>query len=336
YKMTDSLVTDPATGSTTGLMNIESRSWDEGIIRRAGLDKNILPRLLYPNEVAGKVTKEASKEIGFLEGTPVLCGCGDAGATTMGAGAIREGDSYIYLGTTGWVAFPSTPSKLERTNVFTLTHLPKDLYISIVPLLNVGNVHQWAIDSFIDYPVENKYEEFEKLVKRTEPGAGGVLCLPYLQGERGHIQDHEARGAFWGIHSQTKKEHLLRAVIEGLCLSMRQALEVLMPQKNGSLTIIGGGTKSRVWCQCLADVLGRTIAVTKDSEYLPAIGAAAPAFIYLGWAESYEEFADRYVKDGENTKEYKPIEEHVYLYQNLYEKFNKLYPNLRNVYNDEN
>jgi xylulokinase len=333
YKLTNSFVSDPVTCSTTGMMNITTKKWDESILASLKIDSNRLPSILYPDEIAGFVTKKASEKTGFLEGTPVLCGCGDAGATTIGAAAIREGDSYIYLGTTGWVAVASKLPARKNSGVFNLTHLPKNLYISIAPLLNAGNVHQWAVDSFIGPEIKNKYEEFENILENTEAGAEGVIFLPYLQGERCYIQDPDARGAFWGIHPGIKKEHFSKAVIEGLCFSIRQTLDVLISNKEGNITLIGGGTKSKAWCQSLADILGKTIKVPADSEFLPSIGAASSAFVKSGWSNSYEDFVDNYLKNLD-VKEYVPNEEHYSIYRDQYEKFTKLYPSLKNVYSN--
>lgn len=331
YKLTNSIASDPITCATTGMMNLISKTWDRRILTTFKMDFNRLPNILFPDDIAGYVTKLASEKTGFLEGTPVLCGCGDAGATTMGAGAIREGDSYIYLGTTGWIAVPLELPVWRNVGVFNLPHLPKEKYISIAPLLNVGNVHQWAVESFIGPEIENKYEMFETLVDNTEAGAGGLLFLPYLHGERCHIQDSDAKGAFWGIHPGIRKEHFLKSVIEGICFSLRQTLEVLISNKDGNIALIGGGTKSNAWCQCLADILGKTIRVSINSEFLPAIGAASSAFVKLGWSRSYEDFVDCYLRRQE-TKNYIPNAENYMIYSDLYDQFTKLYPSLKNVY----
>ena len=334
YKLTGEFVSDPVTCATTVMMDIRTKKWlAENVLNEMGIPLEMFPSIKYPHEVAGFVGREAAIETGFREGTPVLCGSGDAGATTMGAGAVREGDSYLYLGTTGWVAASTEEPIVNNSGIFNLAHLPNEQYIFIAPLLNVGNVHQWACQTFVEGAEAegDSYAGFEEMVRQSKAGSNGLLFLPYLHGERCYIQDEDAKGAFWGITSKTNRTDFARAVVEGLCFSLRQTLEVLLKNQTGNVTLIGGGTKSAVWCQCLADILGKTIRVPDDSEYLPAIGAASSAFVELGWVGSYESFVDSLVKRV-RVKEYQPTLENRELYLGLYEKFTRLYPNLKNVY----
>ncbi|RLZ14968.1 carbohydrate kinase, partial [Proteus mirabilis] len=158
------------TGATTGLMNIETRAWHEEWMEVLGLSTGKLPELCHPDQVVGSVNASAAKLTGFVEGTPVLCGSGDAGATTMGAGAIQEGDAYIYMGTTGWIALPSFKVSKQHYGVFHLAHLPRDRYITIAPLLNVGNVHSWGAETFTDRQADNQFAAFESLAQAGVPG----------------------------------------------------------------------------------------------------------------------------------------------------------------------
>ncbi|MCL6574091.1 MAG: carbohydrate kinase [Bacillus sp. (in: Bacteria)] len=332
YKLTGKFVSDPVTCATTGMMNIKTKTWLGEILNEGEIPFEMLPSINYPDQVVGSVGQQAAVETGFTEGTPVLCGSGDAGASTMGAGAVKDGDSYLYLGTTGWVAASTKEPEFNNKGIFNLAHLPSEQYIFIAPLLNVGNVHQWACQTFVNTKDgDDPYAGFEESVSKSQAGSNGLLFLPYLHGERCYIQDEDAKGAFWGINPKTNMNDFARAVVEGLCYSLKQTLEMLLKDKDGKVTLIGGGTKSSVWCQCLADILGKTIKIPFDSEYLPAIGAASSAFIQLGWADSYECFANSHLKRIK-TKEYHPNPENIVLYQGLYEKFTRLYPNLKIIY----
>ncbi|WP_174727537.1 xylulokinase [Mesobacillus harenae] len=329
YKLTGFAASDPVTAATTGMMNIKTREWDERITGSFEVS-NILPTLHNPEEAVGPVTEKAAISTGFYKDTPVLCGCGDAGASTMGAGAVNEGDCYLYLGTTGWVAVSMMESSPKEHGVFTLAHLPVDFHISIAPLLNAGNVHKWAIDTFVDQKEDLGYSEFEKLILDSAPGSGGLLFLPYVHGERCPINDPEAKGAFWGINPKTTKSDFLRSVLEGLSFSLRQTLELLLQDGKGDITLIGGGSKSKAWCQCLADVLGMSVKVPKDGEFLPSIGAAATGFVHLGWVDNYQQFADEYI-NGKDSAVYNPNIDVKETYNSLYEKFQKIYPGLKGV-----
>ncbi|RFU64635.1 hypothetical protein D0469_17915 [Peribacillus saganii] len=328
YQLTGTFATDPVTGATTGMMDIKSRDWSNSILESIGIEPKMMPNINEPAEMVGIINREAAAETGFLENTPVLCGCGDAGASTMGAGAIREGDSYLYLGTTGWVAIPLRDDSPKQNGIFTLAHLPQKINISIAPLLNVGNVYRWAARTFIDQDKKNLYQAFEESVQNSTPGSNGLLFLPYLHGERCPVNDSEAKGTFWGVSPATSRSDFSRAVVEGICFSFRQILELQIKEAEGTITLIGGGAKSASWCQCIADILGRPVRIPHESEFLPSLGAASAAFLQQGWVESYEEFVERVIKAIPATVFF-PNLGYKEIYDSAYEKYLKLYPSLK-------
>ncbi|KAB7704041.1 hypothetical protein F9802_19255 [Bacillus aerolatus] len=326
YKLTGAVVTDSVTAATTGAMDIRTRTWHSSVLESIRCDQFKLPELLSPDDAAGYVLNGGSG--GFKEQTPVLCGAGDAGASTMGAGAIHEGDSYFYIGTTGWAAVPTKDHSPKTSGVFTLAHVTKDLNISIAPLLNAGNVYEWTKNTFM---ANDSYDAFEEAISLSEPGAGGLLFLPYLHGERCPVKDGDAKGVFWGISSHTKQVDFMRAAIEGICYSLHHIASTLIGEKDGEITLIGGGARSGSWCQALADITNKKVCVPANSEYLPAVGIAATAFHYLGWTKDYEDFINRHITsqlaniywpDGQNRK----------IYQKGYKQYLKLYPSMKEVY----
>ncbi|MGY4690779.1 xylulokinase [Salibacterium sp. K-3] len=320
YKLTGAICTDPVTGATTGLMDIRNKSWHPGVLHALGADRFTLPELYAPEEAAGRVTEEGPA--GFSPGTPVLCGAGDAGAGTMGAAAIQEGDGYFYIGTTGWTAVPATEPATTTTGVFTLPHLVPDRYISIAPLLNAGNVYDWAKQTYMP---DASYDTFDERIEAARPGAGGVLFLPYLHGERFPVQNTEISGAYRGIRPGTTSEDMARAVVEGLCYSLRHIAETLIGNSRGQFTLIGGGSRSGAWCQILADVTGRAVRVPEQGEYLTALGIAASGFCYLGWTSGYEAFAADQLRP-RPAAVYEPDPAVRTLYDDAYAQFLKISP----------
>lgn len=328
YKMTGSIFTDHVTASTTGLMNIETRKWQSVLMSDLGLEEAFrLPELASPGQIAGTVTEDCAKLTGFSPGTPVLCGAGDAGASTLGAGAIREGDCYLYIGTTGWMAVPTMDGSPKQHGIFTLAHAVPDLNIAIAPVLNAGNVHRWAMESLLGV---GDFAAFDEEVQKSQPGANGLFFLPYVNGERCPIQDSDAKGAFWGIGPQTSKADFARGVLEGICYSLNQVTQLLAGHE-GTITLIGGGAKSPVWCQLLADITSRPVRVPANSEYLPAIGMGATAFASLGWVDDYQEFVDKYITPAP-ARTYQPAEENARTYQERYKTYVKLYPAMEKLY----
>jgi len=335
YKLTGHMVTDPTTASTTGMMDLSKRAWFDEILETFGLKENQLAGIYGSEKIVGSLSKEAAEETGFLASTPVLTGSGDAGASTMGAAVVDYDDTYFYMGTTGWVANIEDSSKQNKQidNTFNLAHLPDKSNIHIAPVLNAGNVHKWAVDTFIGEGTEDQFKEFDKLAASSPASSHGLLFLPYLNGERAPVSDTNAKGGFWGIGPKTQKSDLARSVVEGICFSYKQLTKLITDEKSKEyLTVIGGGTKSSFWNQVLADVLGRPIRIPEDSEYMTALGISATAFVNLGWSQSYNDFSEHFLIPVK-TKTYNPNPENFELYKKSYHQYLKLYPNLKGMYN---
>jgi len=245
---------------------------------------------------------------------------------------VKKNDCYFYLGTTGWAAVIQDKAQLSSDNesgVFNLTHLPRGLNVSIAPLLNVGNVHRWGVN--LIGKQEDDYDMFEELISNAPSGSNGVLFLPYLNGERNPVNDEEAKGAFWGITPNTTKADLMRSIMEGVAYSLKQLLEKLTTKEIGVITLVGGGAKSATWCQILSDMLGATIRVPVDSEFMPAIGVSSTGFIKLGLAHNYRDFTEQFL-DKKTERVFQPNKENYALYKKEYKRYLKLYPGMREVY----
>lgn len=332
-QLTGENITDYTSGATTGMMELIRSEWMEEWVKKFGINLSVLPKLLASHKVAGFISDNASVETGLRRHTPVYSGSGDAGATTIGAGASKVGKVYAYLGTTGWIAVPVNKAINKGSGIFNLTHLPKDLFISIAPLMNAGNVYEWIAKIFGSNSSKcniDIYKFLEYEVKNTEPGAKGVLFLPYLNGERCPIQDPVATGSFIGLNTSTTMGEMCRSALEGVAMSIRQILELISDEDVKEITLIGGGATSKTWCQIIADVCKTNVIVPKNSEFLPAIGNASSAFVGLGWSKDYIDFTERYLSNSENLV-YNPNKKTEEIYETLYNIFLKIYPCLKNI-----
>lgn len=335
HHLTGKTVADVVTASTTGMMDLTKQEWNKDIISTYGLDVEKLPQLMALEAIVGQVTAEASTQTGFAESTIVINGGGDAGATTLGASAIAPDDCYFYMGTTGWLATVAENKTTDHLseNHFNLAYV-NQRRISVAPLLNVGNIHQWAVNTYVeDIPerTEDPYETFEKIIAKTTICSGGILFLPYLHGERNPIMDTEAKGAYWGIHPQTGQGEMARATLEGVTFSLKQMLELFTLHNNQTITLIGGGSKSPTWCQMMADIMNHPIRIPKDSEYLPSLGIAATAYQALGWTTTYDTYLEK-LKNQQPNQTYKPNKANSKKYQNHYNNYLKLYPTMKQMY----
>jgi xylulokinase len=328
-QLTGRNVTDPTSAATVGVMNVSKRQWESEWLYRYNIESEKLPVICPSDEIAGHVNEQASKITGLAAGTPVLCGIGDAGAATIGAGVTRLGEMYAYLGTTGWVATPAKEVGSVGQGVFHLAHAEKELYIAIAPLMNAGNAHKWAISVFgnsSEYNNDFAFQEAEKLMQSCDRGKNDILFLPYLNGERCPVQNPNASGSFIGIRPTTTKAEMCCAVLEGVAMGMKQAMELVSSDKS-RLSLIGGGSKSVIWNQIIADIFDMEVIVPQESEYLTSIGAAALGFICLGWEQSYYDFYQKSLSY-QIFKRYIPDKTKAAHYKRKYKKYTMLYPAL--------
>jgi len=185
-KLTGKNVTDVTTASTSGIMNIRDCVWMYEWAEKLEVEASLLPELLFSDDAAGYISKHASESTGLCVGIPVLCGAGDGGSTSVGAGAVNEGEIYAYIGTTGWIAASTGSIGIRNQGVFQLAHMPRKTYIAVAPLLNAGNVHKWIASVFNNNSTGVKSETYkliEQQVEKSKPGSEGLLFLPYLNGE---------------------------------------------------------------------------------------------------------------------------------------------------------
>ncbi len=309
--------------STACAMDLRSRTWSDLLLTKAGVEAERMPRLFASHETVGEVTASAAKESGYPAGTPVYAGVGDAGATTLASGIMKEGQFNINLGTSGWVATVSEKAAYNAGGIFNLAAMPAGKVINVVPFLNAGNVHRWLSALFSGQVQTVDYPETERLIGSSVPGAHGLFALPYLLGERFPVLDPSARGVFAGITPETEKGDFVRAMLEGVAYAIRQGVEMISEQPL-SISLIGGGGRSTGWCQIMADVLGHDITVFKDSDTLPSRAVAAAALIGEGIHPDYRTFTESLNRDAQALV-YTPNRENHEFYNGQYRRAVSLY-----------
>ena len=339
-RLTGQWVTDPTAAATAGCMNIVDRIWEAAWFEQFGLDAAKMPAIRASDEIVGAVHAEAASETGFAEGTPVLCGIGDAGSATLGAGVYQDGDVYVYLGTSGWMATVSEQFTNVKNGVFNLSYVEAGKFISIAPVTNAGSAYSFAMRTFGEQTFHSEdgsepYEAFERQIDGVERGGQSrLLFLPYLNGERCPVQDPEASGMFIGLTTASTKSQLAVSVLEGVAYALRQLMNFVVPEPGQSLkrlTLIGGGAKSAVWCQIIADILQCQVIAPSQSQYLPTIGTALLGFGHMGWGQDYRELCDQIMQDQQLT-EYVPNEQLASYYEEQYNIYVQLYDRLAPIY----
>lgn len=278
-RLTGSYIGDVTACSTAGAMNIRTRSWEKPLIAAAGIDIGIFPELHSPQDIVGRVSRSVSALTGFAQGTAVFAGIGDAGATTLASAVTKSGEYNINIGTSGWIAGVSEGPITDQPGLANLAYAMPEGYINGVPFLNAGGVHGWATRVFAagvedsngdGRSSQQDFDRMSGLLERSVPGSHGVLCLPYLVGERFPVMNADIRGAYVGIGVNTDRADMARASLEGVAFSLRQGLECF-DAKAEDITLVGGGAREGVWCQILADVLGSRIEVLDNAAVMPAV-----------------------------------------------------------------
>lgn len=333
WRLCGRLATDHTTASTTGLFDLGVKDWAHELLTQLGLDTSKLPALQTASELSGHVLPDAASDTGIPMGTPVYGGCGDLGATTVGVGAGLPGRDYCYLGTSGWIAASiedATPQP-ER-GIFTLRHPNPTRYIQVAPMLTAGGNLEWLRDLATGLNTKETdaipYARLNQLAKQVPAGSRGLLYLPYLAGERSPFSDPNARAAFIGISAQTSTAELTRAVMEGVAMGYRTLQNALGLNATGPLLLAGGGGKSPVWSQIIADVLNRPVQIIADPGNAAARGAAVIAGKGMGWYDSYLPADDFFPSAALFT----PHEANRNRYDDLFGAFQTLYPKLRATY----
>ncbi|HID87017.1 MAG TPA: xylulokinase [Anaerolineae bacterium] len=278
YRLTGVFATDYSDASGTNLFDLEQRDWAVDMIEAVGLDPRKLPPVCPSTTVIGQVTPEAAAETGLLAGTPVVIGGGDGACATVGAGSVHPGDAYNYVGSSSWIAVTAErPLYDPQMRTFTFAHLDPNLYFPTGTMQAAGGSRDWLIRVLGE-------EVSETAIAEVEPGAQGLLFLPYLIGERSPHWNPLARGAFVGLTMSHGRAEMARAVLEGVAFNLRMILDAFLEQGVAieAMRLIGGGAKSPLWRQILADVYGLPILQPTLLAEATSLGAAIAGGVGVG------------------------------------------------------
>jgi xylulokinase len=289
YRLTGEFAIDVADGSGTILFDLARRTWSDEILDALGLDRSLFPDTHEGPDVTGALSAAAAEATGLRAGTPVVAGGGDQSANAVGVGAIRPGIVALSLGTSG-VVFAATeePFTQAEGRLHAFCHAVPDRWHLMGVMLSAAGSLRWLRDAVAP---DKSFDELVAGAAEVEPGAEGLMFLPYLSGERTPHPDPHARGAFVGLTVRHDLRHMTRAVLEGVAYGLRDSLQLMMETglaRPHEIRASGGGTRSQLWCQILADVLGTQIATIPDAEGA-AYGAALLAAVGAGWFPTADE-----------------------------------------------
>jgi xylulokinase len=314
--------------SYTLLADVRKGDWDTALARDAGVPLSMLPTPYAATEAIGGVHAAASAATGLLEGTPVIAGAMDTASAAFASGAAKEGAVFLNIGSTVRLCYSTDNDNLDRRFMNTAGVMwPNWLYTGATS--GAGASLRWFRDTFgkalsnLAPGTEPSFEDLSDCTAGTKPGSGGLLYLPYIVGERSPIWNPEARGVFFGIGLNTSYADFVRAIMEGVGFSIRQLAEIIL--RNASISpaiaLSGGSSKSAVWCQIIADIVGHSLIRLELGE-TETLGAALVAGYGAGLIPDPIGLIDMLVKKG---KVYYPNFANKPVYDKMYELFLKLY-----------
>ncbi len=339
YRATGRMVFEWSCASAFAL-DLKKKDWMRGLIRYLGIDVGKFPPLARSVDRVGGLTAEAAQACGLLEGTPVFGGVGDAPAAAVGAGAVREGDGHIYLGTSGWAGVVTRKTLTGRHGVACIQSADPSKVMLFAEMETAGACLKWVADEFYrheqaDPSIPNVYALMDEDVERIPPGSDYLVCTPWIYGERAPVADTWVRGTFFNISADHTREHLLRAIYEGVAYNLRWMIDIVEKTFGFPLPVlrvIGGGARGAPWMQIIADVTGRRVETVANPQEAGAVGAALTAAVGLGIYPDFESLRDIIQVE----REFAPRPEHRETYDLLYRTYQRLYHSLRGLYREVN
>ncbi len=310
YKMTGDMKAE-ITDSLTSLVDVKNGKIALELMEALDIAeyRNYLPDPVRSDEVVGAIKDSFADEVGLKRGLPVIAGALDTSATAMGLGAVHEKDVCVILGTTcaNEIVLKKEDCDFGAENSRYEKHPLGDLYVGLQATLNGTPNIDWMLENIAR---TKDFDEIDRIVERTPVGCGGVVFHPYISvaGERAPFYHPYARGSFFGISQVTTRDDLVRAVYEGITMSIRDCLGDV--DRNARIFLAGGGANSLVWAQMIADVSGLKVMIPAGKE-LGAKGVALMIGVSQGLYKDYEEAVERacafqqvYEPNLANTKKY--------------------------------
>ena len=288
YRLTGEFVGDVSDASGTSLFDVSARRWSAEMCAAAGVPEAWLPAVAESPAVCGAVTVAAAERTGLRAGTPVVAGAGDQAAQALGTGITAEGVISVTLGTSGVVFAASDRYRHEPAGrLHAFCHAVPDGWHLMGVMLSAGGSFRWYRD-MLSGGAASPAADFGPLTEAAAavpPGCEGLVFLPYLAGERTPHPDPHARGAFVGLTLRHTQAHLTRSVLEGVSFGLRDSLELL--REAGlvarEVRVTGGGARSPLWRQILADVFDEpvvTVNLTEGAAFGAALLAGVGAGVY--------------------------------------------------------
>lgn len=338
-KMTGEYAIDRSNASYTGLFETAGNlEWSPKLCEQIGIDITKLPPLKHSDEVVGGLVNQEMIDLGLIASTPVVIGGGDTACASLAAGIVKSNDVCESVGTTNVLTIcvdqpRFNPSFINRCHVVSGT------WIYQGAMSHTGSSLVWFMNQFCPDLKERADREgispfvlMDEEAGSSSDGAGGIVFLPYMQGERSPVWDSNARGVFFGLSLQSKRADMIRAVLEGCGYGLRQLIDIAEQttgQPISEFVSLGGGAKSETWAQIKSDIIGKNINVMEMNDAAP-VGAALLAGVGCGLFRNVAEASAKLER-----KIFKRIvyhDESQSVYKARFRVYTELYPRLKDLF----
>jgi len=322
FRMTGEISSDFSDASATLAFDIRNGRWSREILELLDVSADIFPECFDTDEVVGTVCQEAARETGLAPGTPVIAGGGDQVMQGIGNGITHLGGASVNIGTSGQVSFQSDKPVLNKalsTNTF--FGYKRGRWITMGAIMNAGLSLKWC-NRLLG---QKDYKSINEAVSRVKPGSGGVIFLPYLNGERTPHLNPDISGEFVGLNINTGPAELTRSVMEGVAFALMQCIEIcgeLGLKAKDYMVASGGGSRSAPWLQLQADIYNIPLKVIETEEQA-SLGAAIAAGVGAGVYRDIEEGCKRTVRYKDMLVV--PSQEAHGIYEEYYGLFKEIY-----------
>jgi xylulokinase len=320
YKLTGMIATDYSDASATLAFDIKGGCWSKEILDKVDTPISYFPQCYDADEVIGEVSRAAAAATGLEEGTPVVCGGGDQVMQSIGNGVTAPGTATINIGSSGQVFFPSDKAIVNpKLNTNTFCSYQKDSWFTMGATMSAGLSLKWFSSLY-----QHDYTYINEQIREIEPGSGGLIFLPYLNGERTpHVNEHLS-GMLVGLGFGTDMPRIAHSVMEGVSFSLMQCIETCSELGLSADRFIasGGGAQSKVWLQMQADIYNVPLYIAKTKEQA-AVGAAIAAGSGTGVYKNIPEGCQFAVKYEENV--ITPNKENHEQYMEYYQLYKRTY-----------
>ena len=325
YRLSGTFCTDVSDASGTLLFDVKNKCWSKEMMEICGVKETQLPKIFESYEVVGTLRPKLAAELGLSENVKIAAGAGDNAAAAVGTGTVGDGSCNISLGTSGTIFISSKNFGVDENNALHSFAHADGYYHLMGCMLSAASCNKWWMDEILrtkDYVGEQ--------TEIKELGKNKVFFLPYLMGERSPHNNPNARGTFMGMTMDTTREDMTQAVLEGVAFALRDSFEVAkaLGSHIARTKICGGGAKSPLWRQMIADIFNIKVDIP-ESEEGPAMGGAMLAAVACGEYESVEEAAWKIVKIVHTVE---PIPENAARYEKQYQKFRQIYPTVKELF----